>query len=568
MTLTDDKLKEIIEKNKLLPSDVLAEISVTAQKYNLSLQEALFQKDPTYDEKIGEILAKELKVPFVDLSKLTIPEDVFYTIPESFARKQKAVVFSRDKKEIKMAMSNPANNTATDMVTWKTGQKVTPYLATNQSIQNSLNNYRRDLQKSVDRLLEEEERRSRGVYQKEVPEDAPVIRIVDSMIRDAFQARASDIHLEPEENESLARFRIDGILHDVLHIHKILHDRLVTRIKVLSNLRTDEHLSAQDGKMSMAIGEQIIDIRVSIIPIVNGEKVVLRLLASQSREFTLTSLGMNKTDLAKLTSAFEKSYGMILSTGPTGSGKTTTIYSILDILNKRERNITTIEDPVEYRIAGANQVQVNAKTNLTFANGLRSILRQDPNIIFVGEIRDNDTASIAVNAALTGHLVFSTLHTNDAATAIPRLTDMKVEPFLVASTVNVIVAQRLIRKTCSLCQVPVKISWEELTKNFPNEGVLKEYFTTNQSKEITLFQGKGCKACHLSGYLGRIGIFEILEVTKRIRRLITEKADSDAITKAAVEEGMTTMFIDGVQKAVRGLTSIEEVFRAVKTESS
>jgi type II secretory ATPase GspE/PulE/Tfp pilus assembly ATPase PilB-like protein len=343
-----------------------------------------------------------------------------------------------------------------------------------------------------------------------------------------------------------------------------VHDRIISRIKVLSNLRTDEHMSAQDGKMTAHMEEEDLDIRVSILPVTQGEKAVLRLLSSHSREYTLSNLGMSPADLKKVTKAFSRSYGMILSTGPTGSGKTTSIYAILKILNTREKNIMTIEDPVEYRIGGANQVHVNAKTNLTFANGLRSILRQDPNVIFVGEIRDSETAGIAVNAALTGHLVLSTLHTNDAATAIPRLTDMKVEPFLVASTVNVIIAQRLVRQICSSCKIEEKIQAIEIVKHFPIELVEKHF---GKLTEITIFKGKGCKICRNTGYTGRVGLFEVLEVTKGIRVLISEKADSDIIAQAAIKEGMETMLDDGLKKVATGVTTIEEVIRVTKVEN-
>jgi type II secretory ATPase GspE/PulE/Tfp pilus assembly ATPase PilB-like protein len=397
-----------------------------------------------------------------------------------------------------------------------------------------------------------------------VYDDLPIAKIVDVLIDAAYQDKASDIHIEPEEKQSLIRVRIDGVLHEVLRVPKVLHDRIITRIKVLSGLRTDEHMSAQDGKMRMALEEENLDIRVSIIPIAEGEKAVLRLLSSRSREYTLVDLGMNEADLKKVNAAYNKSYGMILSTGPTGSGKTTSIYAILKILNTREKNITTIEDPVEYRIRGANQVQVNAKTNLTFANGLRSILRQDPNIIFVGEIRDSETAGIAVNAALTGHLVLSTLHTNDAATAIPRLSDMKVEPFLVASTVNIIIAQRLVRKICDMCKTTVTMTQEELKKHLPEETIKRHF---GDEATLKLYKGKGCKICHNTGYNGRLGVFEVLEVSKDVRKLISEHSDSDEINKKALEEGMTTMLDDGLDKVKRGLTSIEEVVRVTKVES-
>jgi general secretion pathway protein E len=377
------------------------------------------------------------------------------------------------------------------------------------------------------------------------------------------------VHIEPEEKESLIRFRIDGILHDFAAVPKSLHDQIITRIKVLSRLRTDEHLAPQDGKMQLKLEEENLDIRVSLVPIVEGEKAVLRLLASRFRQFSLMDLGMSEKDLQKMIKAYGRSFGMILSTGPTGSGKTTSIYSILKILNTREKNITTIEDPVEYKIKGVNQIQTNTKADLTFASGLRSILRQDPNIIFVGEIRDNETANIAVNAALTGHLVVSTLHTNDAATALPRLTDMKVEPFLVASTVNIIVAQRLIRKICDFCKVAVKIPYKNLASHL-SADIIRRHFGANITEvtEIQVYQGKGCKACHMSGFQGRLGVFEILEVSEKIRKLIVEKNDSDVILKAAMEEGMTTMLDDGLNKVAKGLTSLSEVLRVTKTENS
>jgi type II secretory ATPase GspE/PulE/Tfp pilus assembly ATPase PilB-like protein len=353
-------------------------------------------------------------------------------------------------------------------------------------------------------------------------------------------------------------------LQDVLRVPREIHDRVISRIKVLSNLRTDEHMSAQDGKMTAHLENEDLDIRVSILPVSDGEKAVLRLLSSHLREFTLSDLGMNSKDLSKVTNAFARSFGMILSTGPTGSGKTTTIYAILKILNTREKNIMTIEDPVEYRIHGANQVQVNAKTNLTFANGLRSILRQDPNVIFVGEIRDSETAGIAVNAALTGHLVLSTLHTNDAATAIPRLIDMKIEPYLVASTVSVVVAQRLVRLVCPFCKVEQKMPISEIVKHFPQETVQKYFGSGSEAK---VFIGKGCKNCRQTGYVGRVGLFEVLEITKGIRQLITEKADADVIGQKAIEEGMKTMLDDGLEKVARGVTSIDEVIRVTKVEN-
>ncbi len=560
MILSNKELAALVTKSGTGDPAKLSEAIKFAETANVPLSAALVEKGVLTDEQIGALVAQSLNVPFVALSTFTIPEDVFHIIPEKTAKKQKAIAFARDQNGVKMALSDPANNAIVEMVAKKTNARVFVHYATDRDIENTLQVYKKVLQKTIDELLKEDIKKATAA----VYDDLPIAKIVDVLIDAAYQDKASDIHIEPEEHNSLIRFRIDGVLHEVLRVPKVLHDRIMTRIKVLSGLRTDEHMSAQDGKMRLALEEENLDIRVSIIPIVEGEKAVLRLLSSRSREITLTDLGMSEKDLQKVTAAYNKSYGMILSTGPTGSGKTTSIYSILKILNTREKNITTVEDPVEYRIKGANQVQVNPKTNLTFANGLRSILRQDPNIIFVGEIRDSETAGIAVNAALTGHLVLSTLHTNDAATAIPRLSDMKVEPFLVASTVNIIIAQRLVRKICDMCKTTQTVTQEELARHLPAE-VIKKHF--GDEPALTLYKGKGCKICHTTGYSGRLGVFEVLEVSKEIRRRVTEKNDSDAINKSAIDEGMTTMLDDGLDKVRRGLTTIDEVIRVTKVES-
>ena len=559
MILPDDQLLDLVIKSKLADEKAIRDAAEHAKLSGISLEQSLVERSVIPDAKLGEAVAQNLKLPFVSLSGVSIPEDVIYLIPSRVARRFKLIAFARTQEGIKVAVNNPDQKLVLENLARKTGQKVIPFLATTKDIESTLLVYKKDLQSEVDNLLKEDMGRPMG----SPFEDPPVANIVDLLINSAYEEKASDIHIEPQEQSSLVRFRVDGILQDILLVPMMLHDRMITRIKVLSNLRTDEHLSAQDGKMRIPLEEENLDIRVSIIPIAGGEKAVLRLLSSRSRELSLKDLGMNEVDLAKITRAYNKSYGMILSTGPTGSGKTTSIYAILKILNVREKNITTIEDPVEYHIKGANQVQTNAKTNLTFAQGLRSILRQDPNIIFVGEIRDNETAGIAVNAALTGHLVLSTLHTNDAATAIPRLTDMKVEPFLVSSTVSVIFAQRLVRKVCSFCRQESTIDMEEMGKNFPPEVIKRNY---GDKKTINIAKGKGCKMCRQSGYLGRVGLFEVLEVTPVIRKLINEKNDADTIGKAAVKEGMTVMIDDGLIKISQGVTTIEEVLRVTRSE--
>ena len=559
MLITEEQLKNILIKDGLVDEESFRQIKEYAKNADLSTAEALIERDIITDENLGLLIADFLKYPFVVLSKTSIPNDVFYIIPEKIARKQKVIAFAKEANGVKLAMADASNIELQKMISKKIGLPVIPYLATEQDIYNTLRIYRKDLQKTFDETVKKEPG-TRGILL-----DVPIAKVVDMLINYGYQDRASDIHIEPEEKDSLVRFRIDGILHDVLVLPKSLHDQIITRIKILSRLRTDEHLAPQDGKMRMVIlDKEELDIRVSILPIADGEKAVLRLLASRMQTFSFINLGMREKDLKKVQDSYGKSYGMILSTGPTGSGKTTSIYAILKILNVREKNITTIEDPIEYRIKGVNQINVNPKANLTFASGLRSILRQDPNIIFVGEIRDSETGGIAVNASLTGHLVVSTLHTNDAATALPRLIDMHVEPFLVASTVNVIIAQRLVRKICDMCKITREITEEELIKNLPKDSVIKHF---GNRKNVLVYQGKGCKVCRLTGYAGRIGLFEVLEVTKGIRELIIKRSDSDVIAQKAIQEGMTTMLDDGIEKVVRGVTTIEEVLRVTKIQS-
>lgn len=561
MLITDDELKSILLKTKIIDQKKLDEVADFAKTSDTTLENALIEKDIVTDENLGMMIADYIKIPFISLTKVTIPEDLLHIIPERLARKEKMIPFGRDGTSIKVATANPHNTDVFALISQKAGgAKIIPYFATERDINNALKVYQKDLQKTFQTLTDSED----ATINSLIIDNVPVARIVDMLITYAYQDKASDIHIEPEEKDSLVRFRIDGVLHDVLVLPKPLHERVITRIKVLSRLRTDEHLSAQDGKMRMKLEEENLDLRVSIVPIVEGEKAVLRLLSSQTRKISLVDLGMSERDLKKVQRGYAKSYGMILLTGPTGSGKTTSIYAILKILNTRDKNITTVEDPVEYRIKGLNQINVNAKTNLTFAAALRSILRQDPNIIFVGEIRDNETAGIAVNAALTGHLVLSTLHTNDAATALPRLTDMKVEPFLVASTVNVIIGQRLIRKICDMCKTSITINAADLLKNIPQQVLSKNF---GPKKQIRIYQGKGCQVCHFTGYSGRIGIYEVLEMTPNIRKLIAEKMDSDVIAQAAIKDGMTTMMDDGLEKVLKGETTVEEVLRATKVES-
>ncbi len=387
-------------------------------------------------------------------------------------------------------------------------------------------------------------------------EPISTIRLVDALIEDAYGLRASDVHIDPTQNNILFRLRIDGVLQDFQIVPKKHLSEILSRIKILSGLRTDEHQAAQDGRFRLLLDSIPVDVRVSIVPTHHGENAVLRLLAERAEEHTLDSLGFSKINQEKILQAIRKPYGMILATGPTGSGKTTTLYTLAKMLNTKEVSIVTIEDPIEYAIEGINQIQVNPRTNLTFAQGLRSMLRQDPNIIMVGEIRDAETAGIAVNTALTGHLLLSTLHTNDAATTLPRLIDLKIEPYLITSTVNVAIGQRLVRKICEQCRQEKKLTpaeRESLLISVPQHMLDKQIF----------YYGKGCSACNGTGFFGRLGIHEVLVIDKTVREAILQKATAGSIKALAVESGMTTMVEDGFQKAIKGLTTIEEVLRTL-----
>ena len=557
MAFTAEQLKSLLVGPGHIAEAAFNEAADFAANTKQSLTDILLDKGLIADSQLGEVLANYLEVPFTILARAAIPSDILGIIPEVVAKKQQIIAFEKDKTGLKVATSDPTNKEALAFIAKKGGDPLVVYYATPRDIAEALRRYEKDIQKTFNELLGEQV----TAVGKGSTYEVPIARLVELLMEYAYTNKASDIHIEPRTKDSLVRFRIDGVLHDILPIPKKLHEQIVTRIKVLAKLRTDEHLSAQDGKLQFKIEHEDLDVRVSLVPIVAGEKVVMRLLSSHARQLFLPDLGLDPDDLAKVQNAFKKPYGMVLSTGPTGCGKTSTIYAIVTILNTRDKNIASIEDPVEYEIEGVNQIQVNAKTNLTFAAGLRSILRQDPNVIFVGEIRDKETASIAVNSAMTGHLVLSTLHTNNAATALPRLIDMDIEPFLIASTVNVIIAQRLVRTICSKCRESAAVTPRDLSKSLP-AALVKKYF--GAKKQIRLYQGKGCAACHNSGYQGRVGIFEVLEVSDTIRKLIVAKSDADIIKKQAIKEGMTTMLEAGLKKVSLGITTIEEILRATE----
>ena len=555
---SDQTLYQSLKELNVIKPESLVKALAECKGKNLPLGDVLIDEDLISDENLGKIIADLYQVPFINLSQISIKEDVLKIIPETVAKKQKSISFEINKETLYLAINDPKNIEIIEFITKKSGLNVKIFYATNRDINSTLSLYHKDVRKAFDEIIKENIEMAKG----SVKTDPPIIKIVNTLISHAYQSRASDIHIEPSQKHSLVRFRIDGVLHDIIDLPVELHPQIVTRIKVESKLRTDEHQASQDGKLVFQTDEERLDIRVSIVPITEGEKIVMRLLSEKSRQFSLQDLGLKDKDLKKVEEAVNKPYGMVLSTGPTGSGKTTSLYAVLKILNQRDVNIMTIEDPVEYEIESINQIQVNPKTNLTFAAGLRSILRQDPNIILVGEIRDDETASIAINSAMTGHLVLSTLHTNDSSTAIPRLLEMKIEPYLVASTVNIIIAQRLVRKICQKCRVSKEINIDEPILSGLSEESKKNFF--KGKKIVRVYQGKGCSVCHQTGYQDRIGIFEVLLMDDQIRQAVIDKKDAGTIRKIANKNGMRLMIDDGLEKVKEGITSIEEIIRVTK----
>lgn len=560
--LTSTELKTLLLDAGVITEDQLTQAAERAKSVGGTLAQALLWHSFISDEELGRLTADYLKFPFTTVSDKKIPLEILNIVPEVVARSRSLMAFALDADGLHVAMADPNDLEMRDFLEKKSGLPIVAYFATERDIKNSLSFYRKEVSLAFDDIINENIKEA--AQNKSGESDPPIIRIVDTLTSYAYQNRASDIHLEPRERDMLVRFRIDGILHDIVKLPPELHPQIISRIKILAKLRTDEHQTPQDGKLEMILENDHLDVRVSIIPTTEGEKVVLRLLSERSRQFSLSNLGLSLDDLDKLKNAYQKPYGMVLVTGPTGCGKTTTLYAILKLLNRRAVNIVTIEDPVEYDIEGVNQIQVNTDANLTFATGLRSILRQDPNIILVGEIRDDETASIAVNLAMTGHLVLSTLHTNNAATSIPRLIDMNIEPFLIASTVNVIVAERLVRKIHSACRVSEEVDAEEVLKLIGKESFEKVFGQAEAGKKVRLYRGKGCEVCHNTGYEGRVGIFEILTFNDEIRDAIIGRKDSDTIEKLAVASGMRAMLQSGLLKVQEGITTLDEILRATK----
>lgn len=555
MEITLENLREmLVAPGHIVEEKFLLAIEVSEQK-NISIEEYLVSEGLITDENLGRTIADFFDAHFVDLKEVVIKDEFLECIPEMVARAQRAVVFDISDTGIQLATEKIHNYEFFRLLEKKQGKPVTVNYTTTRKLEKALKYYKGDLHERIKSLI------STSI---ENQNEGDIIQLVNLFLEYASDNRASDIHVEPLENEVLVRFRVDGLLHEALRYPKEIQEKIIFRLKIMSRLQTDEHATAQDGRFEYKGKDSSFDVRVSILPTTEGENVVMRLLDSNAHRHTLENLGLSAVDFKKVQNAIDKPHGMILAVGPTGSGKTTILYTILEKLNSSEVNIMTIEDPVEYAIEGVQQTQVNLKKNLTFATGLRSIVRQDPDIIMVGEIRDEETADVAINSALTGHLVISTLHTNDAATTFPRLMEMNVEPFLIASSVNLIVALRLVRRICMQCRESYVPNEQELELLKLQPAVITSMEKIRGSSDISsvrLFRGAGCKACGNTGFNGRAGIFELLEVDDEIRLLVTKKSSASVINNKAIELGMTTLLHDGVVKALNGTTTIDEVIK-------
>lgn len=569
-----------------LPAEKLRDILINAGVFNEQTFKTIGDEAEHKQQNIGEIIlsrgliskdyfytliAKALGVERVNLNSVPIDEAALRLLPEDIARKKKAIVFGKNPAtgKFKIAMEDPIDLETIDFLELKLGGEVELYLADEEDFNKGFSLYERKLTQDFKTIIEKSIQESlrakaRGVSLEETAQDLPIVAIVDNLLSYGASSRASDIHFEVFEDTVMVRYRIDGILHEIIKMPKEIHPAIVARIKILSSLRIDEHTHPQDGRFRYKVGGAVVDIRVSIIPTFYGEKMVMRLLTAAQKPLSFAELGIFDDGARLIYEAIEKTYGMVLVCGPTGSGKTTTLYSIMNVLNKPEVNVVTVEDPIEYDMMYVNQVQVNPAAGITFSSGLRSILRQDPNIIMVGEIRDGDTANIAVQASLTGHLVLSSLHTNDAPTVIPRLIDMGVQAFLVSAVINDIIAQRLVRRICLECiesYVPDPQVSTIIERELRDLGV--DLKTVKLSK--TFYRGRGCLVCNKTGFIGRMGIFEIMNISEAIRRLIiSSEFNMDNLKKLARSEGMKSMFEDGLKKVERGLTTIEEVFRVIR----
>lgn len=576
-TRNEAKLEEVLLNLNLLTPEQLDLAKIESARSGRGLEGAILDLGILDSEAVMKAKAVGSNLPYVDLRSVTLDQAILPIIPRDLSVKFQAVPFAKTADSISVAMLDPNNVQAIEFIEKKTGLRVSPYMASTDSIKKALDQYQ-DISGEVGEALSGIEIDTSKAMEAtdgsvDMAQDAPVTRAVNTIMEYAAKARASDVHIEPREKSVKVRYRIDGVLHDTMNLPTHILPALVSRIKILSNMKIDEHRIPQDGRFDIKVDNREVDLRVSISPTVFGEKIVIRLLDKSGGLITLEDLGIRGRAFKIIDAGIKRPHGMVLSTGPTGSGKSTTLYAILNKMNSSEVNIITLEDPVEYQVDGVNQIQVNAAVGLTFASGLRSILRQDPDIIMVGEIRDAETAGLAVQSALTGHTVLSSLHTNSAAGVLPRLLDMDIEPFLVSSTVSTVIGQRLVRKICTKCKEKYVASpaladaiLKEVGKYLPSSADKKLNTDTGytnlpniEEKEVSLYRGKGCDECRNTGFQGRMGIFEVFPVTPEIEKLLLTHATTTEIQNAAIAQEMVTMREDGFLKALEGITTIEEV---------
>jgi type IV pilus assembly protein PilB len=568
LPLPANQIKKLVTDEGLITPERFDELFAEAERKGQSIVDVLVSEKIAQSNYLNDMIANALGVPRVDFSIRKVSSELVRLIPESIARERQAIIFGKeDDGTYDVAMLDPSDLETVAFLTQRLKAKIKPFLASPEDLNRGFSVYGYELGQDFKKIIEDNVKQSLVSQSKGAEAaagDLPIVGIVDNILSYAIASRASDIHIEILEESLFIRYRIDGILYEVLNVPKAVHPAITARIKLLAGLKIDEHFTPQDGRFRHAIGGQTVDVRVSVIPTYYGEKVEMRLLEASQKPLSLEELGMTAEDAKIVANNLKKAYGMIISCGPTGSGKTTTLYALMSILNRPQVNVTTIEDPIEYNMRYVNQTQINPQAGITFASGLRALLRQDPNIIMVGEIRDAETAEIAVQSALTGHLLLSSLHTNDAPTAVPRLFDLKIPPFLVGSVLNIVVGQRLVRRICQTCIYSFEADRDVVATV---EKQLRELGIADSAVKAPkiIYRGKGCSACGGTGYRGRFGIYELLEVNEPVKRIVaSEHFDLESLRAAARKAGMKTMFEDGLLKVQLAQTTLEEVLRVIR----
>ncbi|OGZ53569.1 MAG: hypothetical protein A3B25_00505 [Candidatus Ryanbacteria bacterium RIFCSPLOWO2_01_FULL_48_26] len=567
LPLLPQQFKKALVAENLVTPERFDELATEAERKNQNLVDVLVSNKIASAGFLGNLVARALGIERADFSSVPIDKSVVRVLDENIARQRQAIVFNREQNGVyDVAMLDPGDLETISFLTQRLQAKIKPFLATSEDLNRGFSVYGYELGRDFKKLIEENIRASLISRSKTVEEsaaDLPIVAIVENILSYAVSSRASDIHIEVLEDSMLIRYRIDGILYEITSVTKAVQPAITARIKILAGLKIDEHFKPQDGRFRYQIVNQTVDVRVSVMPTFYGEKVEMRLLESSQKPLSLEELGFSGFDSKLVSENLKRTYGMIISCGPTGSGKTTTLYAMMNILNKAQVNVVTIEDPIEYNMRYINQTQINPQAGVTFASGLRALLRQDPNVIMVGEIRDSETANIAVQAALTGHLLVSSLHTNDAPTAIPRLFDLGVPPFLASSVLNLILAQRLVRRICQSCVYSYEPGADV---NAIIEAQFVALGLEREKKQLKLlYKGSGCASCSMTGYRGRFGIFEIIGITEKMRNIIAAPIfDLAAMREEARLNGTKTMFEDGLLKVELALTTIDELLRVIE----